>query len=465
MNRSGEYTTRVLLIGLDSAAPQFVFGPQAFDLPNLRALAEAGCWGRLRSCHPPITVPAWACMTASKDPGTLGVYGFRNRQDYSYDALYIATASAVRAPRVWDILSRAGKKVVVLGVPQTYPVRPVNGWLVAGFLTPDTSAEYTYPKDLKEEMEAAVGEYIIDVKDFRTEDKDRLLQRIYGLMENRFAIARYLLTSKPWDFFMLVEMGMDRLHHGFWKYADPAHPLYQPGNPYENVLREYYRAVDRRVGELVALAGDNTVVIVVSDHGAKAMQGGVCINQWLIRQGLLVLQETPSSRTRIEDCPVDWSRTKVWSSGGYYGRLFLNVEGREPLGCIPRSQYEAFRDDLAARIRAMEGPDGKPLKNKVFKPQELYRAVNGIAPDLIVYFGDLDWRAVGSVGFETIFTLENDTGPDDANHDYEGVFVMKGAGADGGVQLRRVDLMDMAPTILRLFGLPIPEDMQGRAII
>lgn len=455
---------RVLVIGLDCAAPALVFGPNRFALPRLEALRNAGCWGRLESSHPPITVPAWACMTTGKDAGALGLYGFRNRADYGYGKLVTANARAVKEPRVWDLLSRAGKKVVVLGVPQTYPPRPVNGWLASGFLAPDTTADYTYPKTLKAELEREVGGYILDVADFRTEDKQGLLERVYALMENRFAAARYLLDSKPWEFFMMVEMGLDRLHHGFWKYADPAHPKHEPGNPYEHVLRDYYQALDEHIGALLDRVGPETAVLVVSDHGAKAMQGGFCINQWLIDEGLLVLEEKPKGPCRLEDCAVDWSRTRVWSTGGYYARVFLNVAGREPHGVIPEADYEAFRGELAARIEAIADPGGAPLGNRALKPEALYREVRGIAPDLLVYFGDLAWRSVGRVGLDSVYTFENDTGPDDANHDYHGIFIMDDRQGRGGAEQRGLNVIDVAPTVLELLGAPVPSDMQGRSI-
>lgn len=453
---------RVLVIGLDCMTPQFVFGPGRFDLPNLARLMRNGCWGKLESCHPPITVPAWASMMSSKDPGTLGIYGFRNRKDHSYDGMFTANAAAVREKRVWDILSRQGKKVVVLGVPQTYPVKPVNGWLVSGFLAPNTEAEFTYPKSLAQELREAVGEYIIDVKDFRTDDKDQLLGRIHDLMENRFAVARHLMDTKPWDFFMMVEMGVDRLHHAFWRFCDPEHPEFQPGNPYEHVLREYYQAVDARIGELLERVGEETAVLVVSDHGAKSMIGGVCVNQWLIDEGLLTVNDDLSGRKRFEDCDVDWSRTKAWSSGGYYARVFLNVQGREPQGIIAPEDYEAVRDDLVRRIESMTGPDGQPLNNRAHKPQDLYHQVNGVAPDLIVYFGDLRWRSVGSVGYDSAFTFENDTGPDDANHDYHGIFILDDRSGRGGMEVTGLQLMDVAPTVLSLLGVDVPADMQGK---
>lgn len=455
---------RVLVIGLDCAAPQFVFGPGRFDLPNLTALADRGCWGRLESCHPPITVPAWASMLTGKDPGTLGFYGFRNRLDHSYDPLVTANATAVREPRVWDILSRCGKKSVVVGVPQTYPPTPLNGWLAAGFLTPDRNAPFTYPKRLKSELESAVGEYILDVADFRTDDKHGLLERIYAFMENRFATAEHLLETKPWDFFMLVEMGMDRLHHGFWKFCDPAHPKFESGTPFEHVFREYYQAVDHRIGDLVGRVGDETAVLVVSDHGAKPMLGGLRVNQWLINEGYLVVHDLPQSVTRIEDCAIDWRRTKAWSTGGYYARVFLNVEGREPQGTISPGDYESFRDDLAAQLEAIPGPDGRSLGTKAHRPEDLYRTVNGVAPDLLVYFGDLSWRAVGTVGSKDLYTTENDLGPDDANHDHYGILILDDRTERGGHEMTGLQLMDVAPTVLGLLGVEVPEDMQGTSI-
>ena len=136
---------KVVVFGLDCATPQLVFDKWAKDLPHLSSLMERGISGPMQSCIPPITIPAWSCMMTSKNPGKLGCYGFRNRSDYSYDGLSFATSKAVKEAAVWDLLARHGKKVVLLGIPQTYPPRPVNGVMVSCFLTPDTSSQYTYP--------------------------------------------------------------------------------------------------------------------------------------------------------------------------------------------------------------------------------------------------------------------------------------------------------------------------------
>jgi predicted AlkP superfamily phosphohydrolase/phosphomutase len=456
---------KVMVIGLDSAPPQLVFERWRDRLPNIRSLVGSGASGSLRSCDPPITVPAWSSMMSSKNPGRLGVYGFRNRADYSYDKLSIATSASIREDRVWDILSRAGKRNILIGVPQTYPPKPINGTMVTCFLTPDTTCQYTHPPDFRKEVERVVGNYVLDVKNFRSENKDSTLEQIHDMTRKRFRLAKHQLAKGDWDFFMMVEMGVDRIQHAFWKYMDPTHRKYVKGNPYENAILEYYESVDREIGEILNFADRDTTVFVVSDHGAKKMEGGLCINEWLIREGYLTLSERPAEPTPISKARVDWSGTRAWGEGGYYSRIFFNVRGREPNGVIEPADYEAFRDELTKKIEAITDDQQKPMGNLVYRPEQLYPVTRGIAPDLIVYFGGLSWRSVGSVGLGTIHTFENDTGPDDANHAEHGIFVMSAPDRKGSpVRLEGLQLMDMAPTILRVMDLPVPPDMEGRVV-
>lgn len=456
---------KMLVIGLDCATPRFVFGPEAFELPNLQSLMRQGCWGPLRSCDPPITVPAWACMMSGNDPGTLGIYGFRNRRGYDYEEMGTVDARDVRTPRLWDILSRHGKRVLLVGIPQTYPPRPVNGCMVSGLLTPGPEAPCTYPKALQRELLDRVGALCFDVPNYRTSAKAELLQGIYRLMDNRFDVAAYLAKSRPWDFFMMVEMGLDRLHHAFGRDCDPLHPNPAPDARYAHVFRDYYRRLDERIGELVAMAGDDAAVMVVSDHGAQPMHGGFYINQWLLDEGYLVLHESPREPMRLEDSRVDWRRTVAWSAGGYYARLFLNVAGREPHGIVPADRMDDTVAELKRRLEAMVGPDGNRLGTRALRPGDIYTSVNGTPPDLLVYVGDLQWRALGSVGTNSYFSASNDTGPDDANHHPDGIFIYANGSPGHGGPLPGLHLLDIAPTVLTHMKLPVPGDMVGRPIV
>jgi len=457
---------RVMVIGLDCAAPELVFDHWLEDLPNLKSLVQNGVYGSLRSCDPPITVPAWSVMMSSKSPGRLGVYGFRNRADHSYDRYSIANSLAIKEDRLWDILSRSGKRSIIIGVPGTYPPRPLNGLLVTDFLTPDITCDYTYPPELKQEIEKVVGEYILDVRDFRSGNKEKILADIYEMTRKRFQLARYLLDKESWDYFMMVEMGVDRIHHALWDNMDPAHRFYEAGNKFENAIHDYYQEVDREIGELLAFADDNTDVLVVSDHGAKRMDGGICVNEWLMANDYLTLIEKPGSAMPLAKVKVDWSRTKAWGDGGYYARVFLNVAGREPEGTIAPNDYEKVRNELIVGLTAIPDENGKPIGTQVFRPEELYSEVRGVAPDLIVYFGNLYWRSVGTVGGGKIHTFENDTGPDGANHAENGIFLLRSASVDypKGHRLDTLRITDVAPMILQLFGLPVPSDMEGKAL-
>jgi predicted AlkP superfamily phosphohydrolase/phosphomutase len=457
-------SSKVAVIGLDCAEPSLVFDQWLDELPVLRSLVNRGISGRLRSIDPPITVPAWSCMTSSRDPGELGIYGFRNRRDYSYDAMSIADGRAVQVDRVWDILGRVGKQVILIGVPQTYPPAPVNGALVSCFLTPNPRRDrYTYPDSLKDEIEGLVGPYEVDVRNFRSDDRDRILTEIYNMTEQRFEVARHLLASRPWDFFMMVEIGVDRIHHAFWRYLDPRHPRHEPNHRFGHVIREYYHYLDDQIGELLDQFDDETTVLVVSDHGAQPMEGAVCVNEWLIREGYLVLRNPPSEMTPFARADVDWDRTVAWGEGGYYCRLCLNVVGRESHGIVPPDDVDSLRDEIKAKLEALGGPDGQSIGTRVYRPEELWPVRRGIPPDLIVYFGDLAWRSNGSIGGGAIHTFDNDTGPDDANHARDGLLILTGPGisAERRAGLR---IYDVAPTILERLGVPVPEEMRGHIL-
>jgi predicted AlkP superfamily phosphohydrolase/phosphomutase len=458
---------RVAVIGLDCATPQLLFDQLAAEVPNIAALMRRGMHAELASITPPITIPAWACAMSGKTPGQLGIYGMRNRKDTSYEGLSIATSRAVTEPQVWDVLGRHGMKSLLIGVPPGYPPIPIEGWRVSCFLTPPSAESFTHPAELRAEIEEELqGEnYLFDIPNFREKGEDVVLDQVFAMTRRRFKVARRLIRDKPWDFFMLVEMGPDRLHHVFWQHFDPKHPKYRPGNRFETAFQDYYRFLDGEVGSLLEALPEDAVTILMSDHGARRMVGGVCFNEWLASEGYLRFSEPVDRPTAIGKAPTDWSSTVAWGDGGYYGRLFLNVKGREPHGVVDSSRYEEVRDELAMKLEAMAGPDGEPLRTKVYRPQEVYPEVRGVAPDLIVYFGDLEWRSVGQVGGGQIFTYENDTGPDGANHDRAGVFVMAGAPGQPTGRQKGLGLLDVGPTILSLYGVELPERTQGRSIL
>ncbi len=455
---------KILVVGLDCAAPELLFGDER--LVNFRRLMDAGAYGRLESVIPPITVPAWMCMATSQDPGSLGVYGFRNRVDHSYNGLGIVNSRSIGELAIWDQVAREGKKSVVIGVPPAYPPRKVNGISVGCFLTPDTSKDvYTHPASIGPEIEGLIGKFPVDVKGFRTDDKGWLRDEIYAMSRKHFEVVRHYMKNAEWDYFQFVEIGLDRMHHGFWSHHDPEHVLHEPGNPFRETIRDYYRYLDEELGSLLELLTDDTIVLVVSDHGAQRLDGGFCVNEWLIRQGWLVLNSYPETVTPFGKLDVNWEKTRVWSEGGYYARVFFNVKGREPRGAIEADDYDRFRGEVQARFEATTDAEGKPLGTLVFRPEDIYKNVRNVAPDLIVHFGALYWRSIGGVGYPTLHVIENDTGPDDCNHAQHGAFILASSNNPLRGQVEGTHLLDIAPTLLELGGYDIAPSMQGRSLV
>ncbi|MFB0557962.1 MAG: alkaline phosphatase family protein [Candidatus Bathyarchaeia archaeon] len=454
---------KAILVGLDCAAPELLFDRFIEKLPNFKRMIDRGIYGKLRSCDPPITIPAWTVMASSKSPGVLGLYGFRHRKNNSYQDIWIASSNRVKEKRIWDYVAEAGGKSCLIGVPPSYPPFLVDGWLVGGFITPDANRDYTYPKELRFEISKLVGEYPVDVE-FRIDDKRSLVKEVFDMTEKHFEVIKHLMRTKDWSFFMFVEIGLDRVHHAFWKYFDETHHLHEPGSEFANVVEDYYVLLDKKVGELLELLDDDTIVFVASDHGGKPMRGAFCINSWLEEQGLLKLKEPVKGVTRLEDADVDWEKTVAWGWGGYYARVFLNVKGREEHGVVDPYEYEKVRDEVAEKIRSIRGPNGEEWNTRVLKPEDVFPECRGDPPDLMVYFDDLYWRSAGTMGQNDLYLPENDTGPDDAVHDKMGLYIYYDTKEDLGGVIRDLNILDVAPTLLRAIGLQVPADMEGRPL-
>lgn len=460
----GTGNPRLLLIGLDSVPPALLFDRFLPQMPRFRELLSRSSYGTLRSVDPPITVPAWAVMFSGLDPGTLGLYGFRHRRPGRYLDWYVVNSRNVLRPMVWDHLSRIGKRVCVVGMPPGYPPPRVNGVYVSDFLTPERPSEYVSPASLQPELEKVTGGYSFDVV-FRAADRERVGRELTEMTRKHFAAARHLWSKEPWDLFALHEIGPDRIHHAFWKFFDPAHPRYEENGPLRAIAENYYAVLDEEIGRLLDQVPPEVRVVFLSDHGSQAMQGCFCINEWLIRKGHLTLREpAPAANTPLEKASIDWSRTRAWGAGGYYARIFFNVKGREPEGTLDPTEVPAFVGQLTRELREIQRPGGQPLPVDVKVPSEIYGQVTGDAPDLMIYFGNVTWRSAGSIGHPSLFLEENDTGPDDAVHSFDGIYVVVDPPSDPPGAGPARSLIDIAPTVLSYFGLPVPSAIQGRAI-
>jgi len=309
-----------------------------------------------------------------------------------------------------------------------------------------------------------VGRYRFDVEGFRMADPDRVLDAIRAITCQRFELFRALSASRGGDFLMMADMGPDRIHHLFYRHCDPAHPRHRPGHRHTDVVLDFYRLLDAELARTLQGVPAECHVLVVSDHGAQPMLGGFCLNDWLIARGWLRLKQPVPAVRDFHEGLVDWPNTRAWAWGGHCGRIFLNLRGREPDGTVAPEQASAVLDEIAQALEAQQDPSGRLMGNRVLRlgGPELPDPA-GDPPDLLVYLGDMRWRALGSIGHTDIFQQENDTGADDASHHPMGVFIHRGPGRPQGHRAG-LRLLDVSPTILSWFGLASVDGCEGRVL-
>ena len=494
---------KILVIGIDGAPPDFVFKwAKEGYLPNIKKLMDSGSYGRLCSTIPPHSGPAWSSFMTGVNPGKHGIYDFyRFRQDSrNVDGIEVITTADRKMKTLWRILSDYGKKVGIINVPQTYPVERVNGIIVSGFLTPGEHVEFTYPKELKKELLKRFN-YSINLSDAvynDAENKDMFIKEVLEITEKRWRTTKYLMKKYNWDFFMTVFTESDRIQHFFWKYMDKNHPAYEENERYGSFIKEYYQTLDKYIGNIIRTAGEDTITMIMSDHGQKGNYKTFNVNDFLIKIGMLKLKKSkkvktkvisredirdlmlrlgleniknrlpqklkdvvkrklPSKFIRISNC--DWERTKAYSFG-FGGGIFINLKGRQPYGIVTPEEYESVVEQIKNELREVRDPEnGNPIVEKVYKKEELYSGPYlSDAPDLVFLLKN-SYTPSTYIQGRILSTVKSGRS---GNHSLYGILICSGEGISHGEV--KANIMDIAPTILHMFGLPIPKYMDGRVL-
>ena len=249
-------------------------------------------------------------MATSQDPGSLGVYGFRNRVDHSYDGLGIVNSRSIGELAIWDQVAREGKKSVIIGVPPGYPAP--QGQRHLRRLLPDArhveGRLHASRRASAHEIEQLVGQYPVDVKGFRTDDKAWLRDEIYAMSRKHFEVVRHYLKNAEWDYFQFVEIGLDRMHHGFWK---PPRPRARPARARQPVPGDDPRLLPlpRRGAGEPPRAADRR-----HDRPGRLRPRRPAARRRLLRQrvadpaGLLVLNQYPEKVTPFGKLDVNWEQ-------------------------------------------------------------------------------------------------------------------------------------------------------------
>ncbi len=477
-------TARVLVIGLDGATFD-VAGPllAAGRLPNLARLRAEGLAAPLQSTFPPHSAPAWTSCRTGVQPGKHGIFGFWQRRGYEW---HLVTSADIRVPAVEQILSRRGYRVCTVNVPLTYPPQPVNGAVVAGLPAPGPDSTFTYPAGLRAELRARAGDYVLDVATAPIEATEALRLEMVRWHHSHVAAARYLLARDAWDYAMVVLTLADKIQHRFWEFRERL----LRGESGDDVQRagpaidQAYELLDEAVGLLLAAAGDEASVLVVSDHGFGPALQGAYPNVWLRQQGYLRLHPAHQIRARqvqwhramrlsiprlILGAPgrrVSWRQTRAFGDLYVEPRgVWVNQKGRDPQGVVPPGrETERLLQELADGLQACEWPGGRPLFSPVRRPEEVYHGPHaGEAGDLLLAVSDPRVQLIGDFAGQDLVRPRLATQAS-GTHYPAGILVARGHRLAGASLPAAPCIVDVAPTILHLLGERVPGYMDGRLL-
>lgn len=485
---------KVLVLGIDGASWNFIEEwIEKGKLPTFKKMRENGVWGDLESCVYYFTSPAWKCYSTGKNPGKLGAFAYWNF-DKNEKKILLNTSVSFQGQDIWDILGMHGYTSGVVNMPLTYPPKKINGILIAGF--PALEYDYTYPpeleKKLKKKYDYRVGH--LGGLDYG----EKTLSEIKDLIEKPFLVSRDLLRENEFDFFQVVIFYIDKIQHDYWKAMEDNDPIYG------NVIKKFWEFIDKEMAKLFDMINDDCYVFVVSDHGFVSLKGVIRLNEWLKDKGYLCLQ---SRRFRIEDI-FDFLETvglkkdlvariaassnliklirwllpdqliqkleeKALSRGKEMGitTVVENIDWTKTKAiCIAENCvyivkpdiHGKFRDKLIEEIENLKDPrTGKKIVKAVKKCEDIYFGnYTHIAPDLIIIPEDgyrfYDGMQRGIWDFSSK--------PWSGYHRLHGIFLAKGPQIKKSVKVKNVTIYDIAPTILHIFGIPIPKDMDGRVL-
>ena len=425
---------RVAVIGLDGTPASYLRARiDAGELPALAALARQGSLVDAWAPLPPISSVSWASASTGVNPGRHGVFGFVERKPESWE-LTFTNVHTIAEPQVWELAGRAGMRSVVVNIPGTYPAQPQDGILVSGFVSP-VLEKSVQPPELIGFLEARG--YLIDVDlALGHRDLDAFWDQLVAHHTARTRVLVDLLEREQCDLYYVAFTGTDRLHHFLWEQMERGEA------PWAACFHEYYDRVDASVGELVRRLPDDCRLILLSDHGFCRVDQEVFVNRWLERDGWLQLQEPATSIASVVP-----AGTRAYCMDP--GRLYLNLEGREPGGTVPADDYARVRDELRAWA------EGLPFVKRVATREEAFQGpFADRAPDLVLVSHD-GWDLKGAVRTRELQGKGKLTGM----HTQDNAFVLvRGAHPEG-----RVDVQDVAATAVAGMGLD-PSGLDGRVL-
>ena len=439
----GDSGGRVVFLGIDGV-PYGLIEDHPDVFPNLTEIADSGSGGRISSIVPPESSACWPALTTGTNPGKTGVYGFQDRDSESYDT-YVPMGSHVSGARVWDMVTSEGRDASVFNVPVTFPPSTQIQRHVSGFLSPSIE-EASSDAEVQRAIEGFGYQIDVNAKLGHAEDKSEFIIDAKETVAARHKTFRHYLQKDDWDLFFGVYMTTDRMNH--FLFGD-----YATDGEYAEEFLEFYRTLDAYIGEVRQMLDSETTLIVASDHGFTHLTHEVYLNKWLEEEGWL--EYATADHDELGD--ID-DTTRAYSL--IPGRIYLNMDGREPDGTVPEAEYESVRDELIADLEALTGPDGRAVCRKIVRGEDAFSGDDTeIAPDVVIIPADGYDLKAGFTDKDEVFT----TGPRNGMHKFENACLFS---TSPDLDLTDVDLLDIVPTILELMDVDVDADrLDGRSLV
>ena len=463
-------------------------------LPTFQKILKAGASGILMSTMPPVTPPAWASFATGVNPGKHGVFDFWH---FIGTDVTPVTSNSIRRKTLWSMLDEENMSSILINAPITYPPSKIRGLIISGLLTP-TDSPYTYPKRLKKELVKEIPEYRIHTRTSPYVNEQLYLEEAYDLLRSRCDASLYLMENYDWNFFVSYFYYTDQIQHVFWKYMDSTHPSHDPNAPRElkDAIPGAYEIVDESLHKIMRFFDEDTLLIVMSDHGAGPVYKDVLINNYLRDLGLVrmskrgLFEMTVNSllrnfyveeerltrifsylkgalrvmiyptRKRSSYIPIwiDWSRTKAYSVG-HLGRIMVNRKATRS-----KSEYDGLINYLIRRLYEFRDPESdEKIVDRVYMKSEIYWGESvKEAPDLLFTMKNMTYMPRLGYEFESGEIVRPSLGS--GGHRMEGILIMYGNDVRKGYKLTECSIMDLMPTILYWMKFPISSDVDGRVL-
>jgi len=499
---------KAFVFGLDSASLNLILPlVKSGRLIHISHLIENGCHGILKSTIPPHSAPAWISFMTGENPAKHGVYGFRTYDLSRYSSFNeaLVNSSYYRGKTIFDYLSQVGKRVVAFTIPTTYPVWQINGYMIAGYPTPDERKAFTYPDSLAEEI-GPLSDIKVDIK--LSLSIERQIRSYKFEMQQAINAIYKIFKGEDIDLFVYVNTILDCAQHTLWRYRDPSYPLFSKEGQrrYGHLIDELYIMFDGFIGKIIDMIDlEKVAFFLISDHGAGPRPITYFnTNHFLLTEGYLTVRDNVVrrylnkkirlttewareylplrnwvkknlplnlkeniSKLRAESASIVWEETRAYRVPFYYPYegINLNVRGRQPKGVItPGKEYESIREEIMDKLWLLNRKYSHPLILEVYKKEDIYQGpFLPQAPDIIFKLHE-DYES--SSGLDCIieevprYLLSRNSG----YHRMEGTFIACGPNINRGQEVRGAEMIDIAPTLLYWLGLPVPRNMDGKVL-